>query len=325
LQRREEAALGNASAIAAHRIVDWADATAALPSSKKIIVILAAFVLGCALCFVYIFYRENVNSRILFRNQLESQTSYPVAAEINYRKHRTPLLVMPEYKTAVTEQFRQLQASLNLFDRNLRHQKILVTSAIAKEGKSFTCLNLASSLAIAGKRVVVIDLNLLDPDIETRLQVNSNDGLIGFLNGTKDVRDLIRQSSINYLDVVPAGTKTINSMALLKHERLQVLFQTLEQQYDYILIDTPPVELATDAYLLSQYADITLFVVRHNVTAVSIVRQLDENPRIAQMQNLHLVFNGIKGRGFLKKYYGYGYGYGNEHVLKDRAYNFSGL
>jgi Mrp family chromosome partitioning ATPase len=124
----------------------------------------------------------------------------------------------------------------------------------------------------------------------------------------------------NNLFVIPSGGACENPTELLINGKLGDLFTYLENAFDYILVDTSPVDPVTDAYVLSEYCDRTLFVIRHGYTPKAMVQLLDESNKIKALHNLAIVFNGVKKRGFIKGSYGFGYGFGYEYVYKDRVY-----
>jgi capsular exopolysaccharide synthesis family protein len=323
LQRREEAALSNQSTIADNRIIDWAEASVASVSSKRILVLAASLIAAFALGILYVIFKEIFNSKILFRSEIEKLTSTPVVAEIIFEKYSSPIIFQNKLNTAVAEQFRQMHVSLgwlNGQDRPASKQKALITSSMPNEGKTFISVNFAASLALSGKKVLLVDLNLRSPQTTVLFNFGQAKSIKDFLQGTTGVQEIIHKTQYEHLDVIPAGARTNNSLELLVQNKLNDLFKVLEQYYDYIIIDAPPVELATDAYILSQYCDVTLFVIRHQITPKAIVQRMDDNTRLEQIQNLKIIFNGIKGRGIVKKFYGYGYGYGKEKVFKDNIY-----
>ncbi len=313
LQRREEAALSSASGIAENRVVDWADASIGKKSSKKLLPLIGSLVLAMAAGVAYIFYKEELSSKVLFRTEVENLIPFPVAGEILYSEDRTPIVIQSEVKTAIAEQFRHLQASLDLFNPNHRHRKIVITSGTLSEGKTFLSSNLALSLALAGKKVALLDFNLNHPELTSLFKAGQKKGLSDFLLGKAELPGLMHATQYKNLDVVPAGSETGNSFGLLLQDKLADLLVYLERHYDYTIIDTPPVEFSTDAWLLSQNADISLLVVRHGVTPKNLLRRLTGYVKLEQMRHLNVVFNGVKGRGWIKKYYGYGYGYGLEN------------
>lgn len=319
LQRREEAALSNASSIADNRIIDWANASTAKESSNKMILLLGSIIGAFALTIAYIVYRESLNKSIQFRTELEKLTAIPVISEIVYAPYEKGL----PFKTPVPvleEQFHQLETTLNLFSGVAKGKKILITSSLPAEGKSFISSHLAVSLAMAQKRVILVDFHLKHPQLNNIFSLSGGKGVGNFLEGQLPLTSLIQKTAYNFLDVLPAGSSMQPPIALLVQNKLNELFTQLEKEYDYIIIDSPPVELASDAYLLSSFCDITLFVIRYNKTPKLMIRKMDDNSRLMQIHGLNIIFNGLKGRGILKQYYGLGFGYGKENVYKNKAY-----
>ncbi|MES1225439.1 MAG: capsular biosynthesis protein, partial [Bacteroidota bacterium] len=142
-----------------------------------------------------------------------------------------------------------------------------------------------------------------------------------FLESAKEAVDIIQKTEHENLFVIPAGEPAINPTELLLSSELGELFKYLDNAgFDYIIADTAPVQPVTDAYVISEFCDTTLFVVRHRYTPKTMIELLDENNKIKALKNLNIVFNGVKSRGILNKSYGYGYGYGYEYGYADRKY-----
>lgn len=143
-------------------------------------------------------------------------------------------------------------------------------------------------------------------------QFSGYKGLKEYFAAETDLESIIKKTEYNNLDILPAGAKKENNLNWILNEKVGDILVQLESRYDYILLDTPPVEPATDASILSKYADATIFVVRHHTTPSSIIQKIETTGKLHSFKEVALVFNGIKGRGFLKKYYGYKLGYGYE-------------
>jgi tyrosine-protein kinase Etk/Wzc len=132
------------------------------------------------------------------------------------------------------------------------------------------------------------------------------------------VGDIIIKSEHENLWLIPAGQSIGDNTEQLLNGRLEILFECLVNEFDYLIIDSPPVELVTDAFLLSEFCDITLFVIRHAYTPKTIAQRLEHTLQSKPLKNLAVVFNGVKSRGFIKKNYGYGYGYSNEKLYTEK-------
>jgi capsular exopolysaccharide synthesis family protein len=316
LQRREEAALSSASAIAENRVVDWADANIATRGSKTVFLLVGSLVAAFALGIAYILVREDVNGKILFRTQVEELTSLAVIGEVAYRSQRRIPFPQSSTDAVLAKAFSQMQAALGLYNDENRNRRFLVTSSLLMEGSSFVANHFAIYLARTGKKVLLADLNLYSPDTSRLHQLQQRKGFADFVQQPGGPEPFIHASGFPNLDVLPAGSQTANPVPLLLHPKTGGLFTFLASHYDYVVVDAPPVELTTDAFTLSKFCDCSLLVVRHNTTPKNLVKKLDANPGLQTLPRLHIVLNGIKARGFPGRFYGYGYGYGYESIPK---------
>jgi capsular exopolysaccharide synthesis family protein len=319
LQKREETALSASSKVPDSRLIDSATASPLPVSPKKSYVYIAALLAAMLIGIAIVAGKEFLSGKILFRADIEKSTKVPIAAEISsIRIKSDPLVVNNPNKQVTAEQFRQLRAAIGLYGRKVPNQKILVTSTIAGEGKSFIASNLALSLAISGKKVVLVDADFRRPKTSVTFSVENVTGFSDYLKNEIGLKTLIRETAYNNLFIVPAGTETVNPTEALLNGNLNELFDFLHLHFDFVVVDTSPVAPVTDAYVLSDYCDKTLFVIRHGYTPKTMVKMLDENSRIKVLKNLFIVFNGVKKRGFIKGSYGFGYGFGYDYVYKER-------
>lgn len=311
LQKREETALSLASTIADSRLIDNADSTSGPVSPKRNLTYLVALLFALALGIGLIYFKEVINRNVLFRSEIEKYTSIPILSEIAYDNSKNPIVIEEGKRTFIAEQFRQLRTSLGYMGINSRKKKILVTSTISGEGKSFISSNLGISLALMGKKVVLIELDLRKPKLSTLFNVNKNTGISNYFIGDKEPDEIIKKTDINNnLFIIPSGPIPPNPSELIVNGKLQELFAYLETHFDYIIIDTAPISPVTDAYIISPLCDATLYVIRHGFTPRMYVQKLDEYNKINRLKNVAIVFNGVQARGYANYGYGYGYGYG---------------
>lgn len=212
---------------------------------------------------------------------------------------------------------------MGLFNGMASTRKILVTSSIDNEGKTFISNQLGISLAAAGRRVLLIDLNLYTSETSKLHQLADVAGFSDYILQEASLEDVIYETDTENLFVLPAGVKTRNTTELLLHTRMQALFQQVGNQFDFIIMDTSPIELTTDAYLVSKHADASLYIIRQRKTPNTMLQKLDRNHKLESLPNLSIVFNDVRSRGFLKKYFGYGYGYGYENVNTSKSYSMA--
>ena len=320
LQKREETALTKASAVADSRVVDTAQADSLPESPKKSFAYLAALIGALGLGIAFVSAKDLFSSKVLFRGDIEDHSDMPVVAELVNAKNTDAIAINSPKNLYITEQFRHLRASIGLFSNRQIKRKIMVTSSITGEGKSFVSSNLAVSLAATRKKVVLVDLDLRNPKTSEIFNVPQSIGTINYLEGTCNVEEILSETEYKNLYVIPVGTGTGDPTELLLDEKLNSLFHHLENEFDYIIIDTAPVDPVADAYLLTEYCDMTLFVVRHGYTPKATIQSLEASGKIKDLKNPVIVFNSVKGRGFFKKGYGQGYGYGNRYQYQDSVY-----
>jgi capsular exopolysaccharide synthesis family protein len=255
----------------------------------------------------------------MYRQDIERLTSHPVIAEISNSKTKEPIVIGPNNRTFVAEQFRKLRVALNYLGVNTTHKKVLVTSGVSGEGKSFVATNLALSMALTGKKVVLLEMDLHSPAISEHLSISSEVGISSYLLGTREPEEIIKRTELNEnLFFIPAGPLSGTPTELLMNNRLPELLNYLDGIFDYIIIDSAPVAPVTDAYIISPYCDATLYIIRHRHTPKVLVEQIDKNNKVNTLKNMAIVFNGIRPRGFGKHHYGYGYGYGDGYVYKEK-------
>jgi tyrosine-protein kinase Etk/Wzc len=312
LQKKAETEMSLNATVSDSRIVDEAESSEEPVIPNKLLVYLASILGGFALAVLIIALKEGFNRTILFRSEIENFTSVPVIGEVIHDASGQPIVISHDRKNFIAEQFRQIRTSLSYLGISSKKKKILITSSIPGEGKSFVAANLAISLALTDKKVVLLEVDLRKPKLSEIFGVSSSTaGISNYLIGEKEADEIIKRTEVNpNLFIISAGPIPPNPSELILNGRIQDLLTYLENAFDYIVIDTAPVSPVTDAYLLSQYCDATLYIVRHGYTPRIYLQLLDENNRVRGLKNLALIFNGVKARGIGKGGYGNGYGYG---------------
>lgn len=313
LKKREETAISKSSTIANARIVDPAKSDFAPFKPKTQLIYLSAFLIGLILPAGVIYLRQMLNTRIMDKADITDRTNTPVVAEISHSDSPSPVVITASSRTIVAEQFRGLRTNLQFMLPGKDQKVILLTSCISGEGKSFVSINLASTLAITGKRVLLMELDLRKPKISTALGIDGALGFSSFAIGQAELKQVIIPSGHQEsLYVLPAGALPPNPAELLMLPKTKDLFDVLRENFDYIIVDTPPVSLVTDAQLLAKFADASLFVVRQAYSFKPQMSLIEDLYRSKKLPNLSIIVNDVKaGQGYGYNYsYGYGYGYG---------------
>lgn len=326
LQKREENELSQAFTAYNTRIITPPTGSMAPTAPLKKNILLVGFALGLLIPVVIVFLQETMNTRIRGKKDLEG-LSIPFVGEIPlygkvrrsglFRKKVTPLtetkvVVKEGSRDVVNEAFRVLRTNLEFVSgENGMGQVILMTSFNPGSGKTFLTVNIASSLAIKGKKVLVIDGDLRRGS--TSVYVGSpHHGLSNYLAGkVQRIEDVIVPASETVrFDVLPVGTIPPNPTELLSGDRLQTLLTDFRTRYDYILIDCPPIELVADTHIIEKYADRTIFVVRAGLLERSMLPELEALYTEHKFKNMAVLLNGTEGNGSYRYGYRYGYHYG---------------
>ncbi len=314
LQKREETALAQASAVSDLRILEE-PMLRGVTSAPPLYIYAGAFLLGLILPIGLLTLQEVLDDTINSAQQLKQLTAIPFLGALAQNSSGEHIVVSKSSRTAIAEMFRMMRTNLQFIGVGKTQQTMLVTSSMGGEGKTFVCINLGISLAISGKRVLLIGMDLRKPKLKQYIASENfaGIGLTNYLTGQAALQEVIHPSEINnQLDFIPSGPIPPNPAELLMLPEMNTLFAQLRELYDYILIDMPPVGLVADALLLGKYVDSALYVTRFGKTKKGQLVIADEIYQSGKLPNLALVLNGVKtGAGYGYGYdYGYGYGYG---------------
>lgn len=303
LKKREETAVSYAATISDSRIVDMARSDAKPIKPNKPLFYLLFALIGFILPIGVMATRDAVNNRIIRRSEVEDGTQVPILGEVIRKKQPESLVVSHNDNSVIAEQIRSLRTNLNfLRNRDEKSQVLLFTSSINGEGKSFLSLNLGASLGLLGLKTVILEMDLRKPQLRSSLNFENTAGLSNYLCGESTVDEIVRPVAENYF-IIPSGPILPNPSELLGSPRLAKLIAELREQYDYIVIDAPPIGLITDAQLIAPYADATLYIVRHNITPKHYLKMIDMLYREKRFNKLNLILNAV-GEGEAN-YYSY--------------------
>lgn len=320
LEKREETLLNSAATITDLRVLESPSAYGPVSPVPKTFYT-KWLMIGLIIPAGFVFIKDLLNRKIQLRQEIENKTNVPIVAEIAQVKSDDPIVIKEGKRTAIAEQFRSLRTNLTFMGLTEQSNTILVTSSVSGEGKSFTAINLAISFTLIGKKVALLELDLRKPKVSKLLHLKNDIGISNYLVNQATITDIIKPTEIKDLFVLPSGIIPPNPAELIQKEKFRQLMTEVKERFDYVIIDTAPVGPVTDAFLLKDYADATLYMVRQDKTERMYLKLIEDISKKKRFKNLCLVFNGLKKKGFSYGMYGYGnYGANGEgyYVSEDK-------
>lgn len=336
LQKREENAITLAATANNAKIIDDAIADDAPVSPKRKMIYLIALVLGVGIPVGVIYLLELTKFKIEGRSDVEKLTSVPIVGDIPLTDEKQgAIAVFENQNNLMSETFRNIRTNLQFMLENDK-KVILVTSTVSGEGKSFISANLAISLSLLGKKVVIVGLDIRKPGLNKVFNIPRKEvGITQYLaNPEKNLMDLVQLSDVSKnLYILPGGTVPPNPTELLARDGLDKAIETLKKNFDYVILDTAPVGMVTDTLLIGRVADLSVYVCRADYTHKNEYTLINELADKDKLPSLCTVINGLDlkrrkygyyyGYGKYGKYYGYGkrygygYGYGEQSHAKE--------
>lgn len=335
LQKREENAITLAATANNAKIIDEPVATGGPLSPKPNMIYMIALVLGVGLPVSVIFLIGLTKFKIEGRGDVEKLTRLPIIGDVPLTDEKAgSIAVFENQNTLMSETFRHIRTNLQFMLEN-NQKVILVTSTVSGEGKSFISSNLAISLSLLGKRVVIVGLDIRKPGLNKIFNIpRKEQGITQYLsNPEKNLMDFVQASDVSKnLYILPGGTVPPNPTELLARDGLDKAIETLKKNFDYVILDTAPVGMVTDTLLIGRVADLSVYVCRADYSRKAEFTLINELATDNKLPNICTVINGLDlqkkkygyyyGYGKYGKYYGYGkrygYGYGyGEHKVKE--------
>ncbi|HCW06750.1 MAG TPA: hypothetical protein DGG95_05230 [Cytophagales bacterium] len=312
LQKLSEASITKVSNISSISVVNPPMQGALISPSVTRNYVIFLF-LGLSLPIGLITLLEVLNQKIQSKEDIEKITRIPFVGGIWHHKLKTNLAAVEKPKSAVAESFRAIRSNLNFFTGNQLKKVFMVSSSVSGEGKTFSTINLASVFAMSGRRTLIIGADMRKPKLYPDFNLENQRGLSGYLSQLNSFTEIVQRTSVENLDLISGGPVPPNPSELLLSGRMEALLQEALQIYDYVIIDTPPLSIVTDAFVLAKHVDHTIFVVRQNYTQRAFLQEIQGYYSTDKLKNISIVLNDISKTGLG---YGYGYGYGYRYGRK---------
>ena len=332
LQKREENELSANIVVNNTRLLKPAMGSSLQKKKKKKLIVLAAFIFGLAIPYGYMFLINMTNTTIRGRKDVES-LSTPILGEVpqygkpqrfgflqkmlpsgKEKEESAPNIVVKQHsRDMINEAYRVIRTNIDfMLSGSKESQSIMFTSYNPGSGKTFSTVNIATSMALKGKKVILVDLDIRKATL-SKLVESTKNGVTSYLNGQSEIDSIIVKncSGIDGLDIIPVGVIPPNPSELLLSERLGVLIKELKKRYDYVMIDCAPFGIIADTAIIAKSVDRTIFVMRVGRFDRRALPEIDEIYK--QLPNMSILINGSMhnaGYGYSRYGYGYGYGYG---------------
>lgn len=334
LQKREENELSQAFTAYNTRIIMSPTGKLSPIAPNRTTILLSAFILALLVPMIIIYFRENSNTKVRGRKDIERLT-IPFIGEVplygrkkvhypwqKAEKDSYKILVKPQSRNIINEAFRVVRTNLEFMsDVDEKQKVIMVTSVNPGSGKTFVAMNLAACYAIKNKRVAVVDLDMRRASL-SEYASNPTIGISDYLNGRCTDWHSIKVSIKDYscLDVIPTGTIPPNPAELLFSPHLAKMLEELRQEYDIIFLDCPPIEIVADASVVSKYADRTVFIIRAGLMEREMLPVVESYYNDQKFHNMSVLLNGTTAAGSRYGYHRYGYHYGYAYGYGSKTY-----
>jgi capsular exopolysaccharide synthesis family protein len=246
------------------------------------------------------------NDRVIDRKDVERKTKIPVIGYISHSEGKNEIAVAEKPGSSLAESFRSVRTAIKYFVKENEVAVIAITSTISSEGKTFISINMAAITAMLGKKVLLIGLDLRKPRINKVFEYQDSPGMSTYLSGNCEYEEIIRETQVKNLFYAPSGPIPPNPAELIETGLMKEFMSRAKMEFDYIIIDTPPVAIVTDTLLLAPYVNLNLFIVRQRYTSRNTLELIEQLNNRGELKNMAIVINDIN----LSGYYGYGMRYG---------------
>ncbi len=319
LRKRSESQIQKASNTSDHSVLEAPHFAGQVSPQTKANNQKALFI-GLLFPLLFIVLKQLLNTRIISSDEIEKLTTMPLIGHIMHNNKGENNVVISHPRSVITETFRRVRSRLEYMTSGEGSPIISVSSSMPGEGKTFCAINLAAVFALTGKKTILVGFDMRKPGLNKIIDYQDKPGLSQYLINAVTLEDVIQKSEQPSLDILPAGEIPPNPSELIGSKKTDELLSILKKRYDVIILDTPPMGVVADAYLLARKSDTLIFLARQSYTIreafVQTIRQMSQEG----ITNIGVLFNDIslkkgkKGYGYGYRYgYGYGYGYGYEH------------
>ncbi len=317
MQSKSEFEIVQAGSVPDFRILSPASMPTEPIAPKRLMISTAGLVASLTVMLFFIGIVYLANNKITSVSELERSLHLPVLGVVPVSRHirNQGLFVVDQPKSMVSEALRTIRTNLDFFNIRSRDKTIVISSTVSGEGKSFIAINLGAMIALSRRKVVLLDLDMRKNKTNLPVSVGENTrGVSTILIRKTSWRECVLNTSVEGFDFIPSGPHPPNPAELLLNDSFQELIDELRKEYDYILMDTPPVGLVTDGIMAMKRADLCIYIFRANYSKKEFMTNLQRIININKFSNISVVLNALPSTGAHK----YGYGYYQEAEINSK-------
>jgi tyrosine-protein kinase Etk/Wzc len=333
LQKRAESEILKASNTPDNKILDKARIITITNGGQQSKLTLKYLLFGLLIPTIFVILKELLNNTVRTNRDVEKNSPFPLIGAVRHTLSNDPLLIAKNPRSSFTEMFRAIRTRIEFIVQRKSNIMIMITSAESGDGKTYFSINLAGIYAMASPKTLLVDMDIRKPSINQQFNIAQTEGVTNYLINQCSLDDIIIKLPEVEFDILPAGTIPPNSGELIRSDKLVEMFIELRKRYDYIILDTSPIGIVTDAYSLAVLSDVNLFVVRNSKTNKSFFKKLTAQLKSDKLQNIYTVMNDVYHDGdqnskfkmykyvYMFGYNSYGYGYSSK-MKKNKNSNY---
>jgi tyrosine-protein kinase Etk/Wzc len=306
LQKREETALAVAAQVGHSRLLERAS-NRGIVSPKPLQLGIFCLLMGLGIPIMFLYLRDLFNTKVYHRVDIDKYLNIPFVGFIPHVRGEKKKLVINDSHSILAESFRLVRSNLQNTATNQKNRTILITSTVSSEGKSFVAVNLALTLALTGKKVIIVGLDLRKPQVGKYLTgVKREKGVSNFLNNEAPLEELIESfTALPNLDYIDCGPIPRNPSELMMTEQMKVMFSYFHQNYDFVIVDGAPIGMVADSFLLKEFVGQTLVVLRYGYSTTANLKFMDDVHMENKLPNMTTVLNDLRTEWGNTYNYGY--------------------
>ena len=309
LQKRAEAEILKASNSPDNNILDKARVMTITNGDTKKKKTMTYLLFGLLIPALFVVVKELMNSTVRSAKDVEKNSPFPLIGAVRHTINNDPMVVAKNPRSAFAEMFRVIRTRIEFIVQRKSNIMLMITSTESGDGKTYFCINLAAVYGMVSPRTILVDMDIRKPSVNQRFNILQANGVSNYLINQCTLDEVILKLPGVDFDILPGGTIPPNPGELIRSHKLIEMFEELRSKYDYIIVDTSPIGIVTDAYSLASLSDANLFIVRNEKTNKSFYRRLVAQLKSDKIQNMYTVMNDVQTEGRrYSKYNSYGYG-----------------